>query len=190
MSFVSVVAGENFISLMSDGRVTLGEQILEENFQKYTEINDHIFIAYAGEREPIYNLLGALNHQVVSRGDFFKTATDIKEALETHKAFIGKKAMFIIGGINKNSQIEFVLVSTKDSPLSYIPENEQTKLMSGYAFNLKDTTIEYEDLNKKLDDFFGEENNHLGNAQKRLHEYVAGLDFSCNKVIFQKVIQK
>ncbi|MED1093939.1 hypothetical protein [Bacillus paramycoides] len=181
MSFVSVVGGVNFLSVMTDGRVSNGETILEETYPKFRMIGEDIVVAFTGDRMACERLFDALNKEVIAHQDFFKTACDIKEAFNRYPIFRGKKVMWVIGGINPNKKIEFVIVSTEsDEPSQYIPENSETKLMSAYAFCLKDTSIDYKQLNEKLDEYFKQENGNLIEAQKLLNNYVAELDFTVN----------
>jgi ATP-dependent protease HslVU (ClpYQ) peptidase subunit len=191
MSFVSVIAGVDFLSIMTDGRVTLGETVWQEDYPKYKKINDKIVIGYAGHKEHIELLLNSLNYSVVSEGNLLFCAKSIKQAINEFNFFRDSKMVFILGGINANEQIEFVIVSTNNEDIEqFIPEHSEAQLLSCYAFNLKDAVISQHDLNTKLYEFIEVENNHLVNAQKRLHEFVADNDFSCNKTIFHEVIKK
>jgi hypothetical protein len=191
MSFVSVIAGVDFLSIMTDGRVTLGTTIWQEDYPKLKKINDNIVIGFAGHKEYIEILLNALNLTVVSQGNIMKCARDIQKVINEFDNFKNSKMVFILGGVNSNDQIEVVIVSSTDAePRQFIPENSEEKLMSCYAFNLKNTVISYKDLNNLLYEFIVVEDNHLINAQKKLHEYVADIDVSCNKNIFHEVISK
>lgn len=51
MSFVSIVVSSEFVTVMSDGRVS-GENntVLEENYKKFKKISPKQFIAYVGSR--------------------------------------------------------------------------------------------------------------------------------------------
>jgi ATP-dependent protease HslVU (ClpYQ) peptidase subunit len=191
MSFVSVIAGADFLSIMTDGRVTLGETIWQEDYPKYKKINDKIVIGYAGHKEHIEILLNSINYSVVAEGDLMYIAKGLKQAINEFDFFKNSKMIFILGGINANEQIEFVIVSTTNTEIEqFIPEHTEATLLSCYAFNLRNAVISQHDLNDKLYEFMEVENNHLVNAQKRLHEFVADNDFSCNKTIFHEVIKK
>ncbi|MGH0587130.1 hypothetical protein ACQVQY_13695 [Bacillus mycoides] len=192
MSFVSAIGGTNFLSVVTDGRVTYEEKVLQEDYQKFRMIGDDIVVAFAGHRAAAEGIFNMLIQERVMKQDFFITASDVKNELNNNPIFKGYKLMWLLGGINRKGQIEFVTVSTEeDGPKQFIPEESDSKLMTYYIFNLRDQTIiSPEKLNEKFLYFLEREDWNVGNAQRRLNNYVAKLDYSVNKNVYQALIEK
>ncbi|MBJ8006263.1 hypothetical protein [Bacillus cereus] len=185
MSFVSVVGGSDFLSVMTDGRVTHEGEIVQEDYPKYRMIGESIVVAFTGDRAACEWIFEALNKEVVMKQDFMKTARDIKELLNHHPILEGSDVRWIIGGINPQNEMDCIVISTEESePIRYEVPSEGIMTVYAYPFD-----AEYEELNDKLLEFLDQEGK-LISAQQLLNDYVAENDFSVNKNIYHALIEK
>lgn len=105
MSFVSMLATDQFISFMSDGRVTDANNnaIVDENFHKVHRINEHTVIAITGSKsvsDTVIKNLDKFNHAKIST-----FAVSLLEGLQTIPNL--PLAFFIIGGIDEKGEIAY-----------------------------------------------------------------------------------
>ncbi|PGW31249.1 hypothetical protein COE04_26230 [Bacillus cereus] len=192
MSFVSAIGGNKFLSVVTDGRVTYEGKIIKEDYQKFRMIGDNIVVAFAGDRAAAEGIWNMLIKERVMKQEFFITANDIKNELNNNPKLKRYKLIWLLGGINQKGQIEFVIVSTEEDEVKrFVPEETDSNLVTYYIFNLKDQSIiSPERLHKKFLYFLDRENQNIGNAQLRLNNYVAKLDYTVNKNIYQALIEK
>jgi hypothetical protein len=192
MSFISVIARENFITVMSDGRVMNYEDVpIEENFQKFINIENRSFIAFGGTRElcemitkdivPI--LKNELNYSI-----WLQSFRRVLESLKLNQNNL--KCMFAFGGINHERNIEFYTINsiTLDSK-KFNPYGDQIS----YAFvnNTKNADKLYEDKSIELFRETGFSTpSEVIQAQRLLNNFVSTQDVSVNNVTFRMIIKK
>ncbi|BCG58441.1 hypothetical protein [Paenibacillus sp. URB8-2] len=193
MSFVSVLGREKFLCVMSDGKL-LGEnnEILQEDYQKFINIGNSAFIAFAGSQ-------GACEELSVQMLPYFDEKTDFSAINNALIDFFNAedpnqrdvKVMIAFGGINLEGHIEFYTIDSKTNKSEkYFPEGEDIKfcfLRSGDFLN---------DLNVKgkmielLRTTGVNTPTECISAQKLLNDYVADHDTSVNKKTSRMVIKK
>lgn len=139
MSFVSVVARKDFITIVSDGQVTGSDgTAIKDDYQKFIQIGNNAFLAFAGTQQ-IFEMLTKDCKSIFDLyiNDFSKLVgfyttifnqSGLKELYETR----GFKAILAFGGKNNSGEIEFYTVHSKDS----VFRNYKPVLMSDikYAF--------------------------------------------------------
>ncbi|WP_242280971.1 hypothetical protein [Bacillus cereus group sp. BfR-BA-01347] len=185
MSFVSVVGRSDFLSVMTDGRVTDGEKILQEDYPKYRMIGENIIVAFTGDRAACEWIFYVLNQEVVMKQDFMITARDIKELLNHHPKLKGCDVRWIIGGINPQNEIECITISTEEKePIRHEVPSEKVLAVYAYAFD-----ADQKELGEKFAEFIKQEG-ELASAQQLLNDYVADKDFTVNKNTYHVLIRK
>lgn len=191
MSFVSIVATENFITVMSDGRVTGkdNDEILQEDYQKFMEVaNGKAFIAYAGTKD-VCELIAQHIKIAIENGLTLEDSSRIVR--ESINAAVPEdlSVMFSIGGINELGKIEFYTYDSKNNlEQHFLTEPGQIS----YAFlNNSSTDIDFNDEIKKIlrETGFSSPSETI-QAQRLLNNRVADVDDSVNKKTSRFVIKK
>ncbi|AXC53664.1 hypothetical protein ABEX91_11155 [Bacillus subtilis] len=192
MSLVSIIARENFITVMSDGRVTSDGEIVQEDYKKFIHLNKDMFFAFAGQKEPCefiaqwakeYCKNYGLEKMALSINDFV-----INNKLDKFKVLAG------FGGVDSKRIKFFTYNSLEKTTEKYIPEGDKLE-NTHYAFlhNSND-----EDNDFKLEEILAYNINKYGfntpnkclKAQKDLNDIVASKSFGVNKVTFDLTIKK
>ncbi|WP_239613888.1 hypothetical protein [Cohnella mopanensis] len=195
MSFVSVLARESFLCVMSDGQVTNldGVTIIQEDFQKFTSLMDgRAFIAFAGTKdlcEMIIRDTQLKDRNFSAWKDLFLLVFKALNLTELHKTH-NYKVMLAFGGINESDEIEVYSISSIDKNILHQkPKGDNTD----YSF-LNNTSHSNEFWEKKLIELFRETGyntpSELVSAQKLLNNFVADNENSVNKKTFKLVIKK
>lgn len=103
MSFVSVVAHEKFITVVTDGLAvfTYGDGRMErsENYQKYRMIGPKQFIAFAGNTGPCEYLVGEYPQRDEGY-DLDQVALELQEKIQEYDFRLGERALIIVGGVS------------------------------------------------------------------------------------------
>ena len=191
MSFVSIIARENFISVMSDGRVMYGNEIIQEDYQKFIKINDQSFVAFAGSKEICEIFIEEVRTIVNQNSNIINYLHSLvgrfnQLSLNNH----GLKVMLGIGGINSNQEIEFHTINSIDNQiLNFSPKGE----MISYAF-LNNTKYDDSVLVNKLIETLGQTGfgvvKEVKKAQKILNDFVAATDQTVNDTTYHVGIEK
>lgn len=192
MSFVSVVATEKFIAVMSDGLIKDIEtdKDLGKRYQKFTKICNNQFVAFAGN----HGVAEALRKAI----PFIKRPRDLLQTSEViHKRLLEEipsdkaKMSVVIGGVNLEGNIEY----------HYFTNDIGSDINSNYpkedgllcAF-LQGPETSHIDLEPVLIDILRQTGintpNKILKAQKRLNDYVEERDSTVNKVTFELSIRK
>ncbi|MED4162488.1 hypothetical protein [Halalkalibacterium halodurans] len=186
MSFVSVVACQSFITVMSDGLVKDLEtgKVLDTKYPKHKKISSKQFIAYSGIKEycehitdhfsftdDMYNLSEIANQifQIINVGDFSR-----------------HNLHFSVGGVDINGEIAFYTIKNKNGEgvRQYRPTNNALQCAfheSGQfkkKISLLDKLTEYLRKTEPID------SKKCLMAQKRLNDLVAMHDPTVNKKTF------
>ncbi|MEK4006480.1 hypothetical protein [Paenibacillus sp. FSL H3-0333] len=191
MSFVSIVARENFINVMSDGRVTgSNDEVVDEEYQKYVS-NDKSFIAFAGTLETCEMVVRDIKEIVFDNKDYVGAIYVLLGVFKQIKLEEkGMKVMMALGGVNKIGEIEFYTVdSIKKEAQTYIPKDDDI----AYAFlnntEHEDVTLKSEFIGILKETGFDTPSKSI-QAQRLMNNNVADRDKSVNKKTFRAVIKK
>ncbi|WP_337034833.1 hypothetical protein [Paenibacillus illinoisensis] len=190
MSFVSIIATKDFLTIMSDGRVMgINGTPIEENYQKFLKVGDSSFIAYAGDRAFCEMLSRDIQGMVESKS--YDTAIQVLEQIFKKADFGERSVLMGIGGLNSSGNIEFFTISSKNYVIQkqkYYPENDTVS----YAF-LNNTKMGHEEFQEKLIELLRETGygapSQTIQAQRLLNNFIAELDNSVNKSTFRFVIK-
>ncbi|MFW5437105.1 hypothetical protein [Paenibacillus apiarius] len=192
MSFVSVVATEHFVTVMSDGRVKNMEtgEILEEDYVKFHKSSDgKQFVAYAGNKQ-LCEILSKKILQYLEDGCEYDNLILILNTTiyDTFKDQFG--VMFAFGGINKDKQIEvYAYGNKKQGVLKFKPENGN--LAYTFLFHGK---ISDGELDEKFDGLIKEIGrdtpSKIIQSQKLLNSYVSEQDDTVNNNTFRMIIKR
>jgi hypothetical protein len=187
---VSIVARENFLNVMSDGRVTGSDhKIIDEEYQKYM-CDNNSFIAYAGTLEACEMVVRDINELVFIDKDYSGAINVLLEVFKQVKLEEkGMKVMMALGGLNKNGEIGFYTVdSIKKESQAYIPKDDDI----AYSF-LNNTDHDDTDLKSKFREILKETGFDTPSksiqAQRLMNNFVADRDISVNKKTFRAVIK-
>lgn len=192
LSFVSIVARENFISIMSDGRVTGASGIpIQEDYQKFTVFDKSAFIAYAGTKDICETIVR--DYEGFFRWNIYDFSMWVKELQELFRTADfesqGLKVNLGFGGVNQDEKIEFHALSSSDLRLqSFFPVKDDIS----FAF-LNNTTLGDQIFNEKFVEFLKvtgfETPTNVIQSQKLLNNYVSQNDNTVNTKTFREVIR-
>lgn len=190
MSFISIIATENFITVVTDGQVTKDGKAVENNYKKYKKISNNQFIAFGGAKEICETFIKNLDFLGNEQYDLQTLATNLSNAIK-QIPYETYRILFVIGGLNARNQIEFYSFSN-------IPESQdQYSNPKGdeisYAF-LSSPDIDDSHFEKHLIEYLSITGFNTPNkcikAQKMLNSYVETIDNTVNKTTFELVIRK
>lgn len=189
MSFVSVIARENFINVMSDGRVMNSEgAAIQEDYQKFNKVNDNTFIAYAGVKEPTELFIESFN-----RFDLFEKLKEypiemvaelIKTAIESSdlKNF---NVLLAMGGITSTGEVGFFYYNSINSELLIKKPKGQDIEFCFLHNGLVDAINTNDVLVNALRRNGLDRSDQVMMAQKELNDCVAAIDVSVNTNTFE-----
>ena len=194
MSLVSTIATKDFITVVTDGRVTsFNNEIIREDYQKFIQISNTLFVGYAGDQKNCETfikeskLLGVTNWESKDLSRYLKK----KFACYKNK---DRNVLIIIGGINRRNKIEFFTLDSRignDTVKYYLPKNEEIKYALLYNDVIDKPNLE---LYKKLTDIMKATEiksiKDVVKAQIILNNYVSDNDTTVNKNIFKLIIKK
>lgn len=186
MSIVSVVASNDFISVMTDGRIVdQNNQILDENFDKIKAYADNLFFSAWGSKAVFDDISSVLDSQYKLYGAAYVDEAT-KAILETANKSIYANHPFILiwGGKNK----EMLKICQLRTPKKQL---ESMNLVESQCISLMGTDKSYafEFLELKLSGMYGTNIDVVLEAQKNTIEYVSTKDSTVNNTIFSKLIQ-
>lgn len=194
MSFVSVLARENFLTVVSDGRVQ-GPDLLpmQEDYRKFIQVDSGFFVAFAGHKEPCERFIDKSGLSRTSSRDLGLVSQRTKNLLLTHP-YKNSKILLAFGGLNTLGEIEFATFSTLEPEIRFFqPRGDDLS----YAF-LNNSSLKTTNLAGRLEKYLLlagigkgiESPDQLINAQVMLNNFVANLDSSVNTTTFTLSIQK
>ncbi|MDT3425119.1 hypothetical protein J2Z22_000632 [Paenibacillus forsythiae] len=179
--------------MMSDG-LLIGEnkETLQEDYQRFINIGNQAFIAFAGSQGPCEELSVQMLPYFDVKTDFsvinnaladFFNSDDLNER--------GVKVMLAFGGINLEGNLEFFTMDSATSQsVRYLPEGEDIKfcfLRGGDSLadlNIKEKMVEL------LQTTGANTPTECISAQKLLNDFIADHDAEVNKKTSRMVIKK
>lgn len=198
MSFVSVVMLNDFISVVADGQATNSDgSIHAEDIVKITGFGTNKFATCTGS----LFLLNKVFDKVIHYDDLEVCATDIHKFINQEE-YIEFTSSVVIGGINKNDQVEFFYINNHDDE-QFIRKTSNKEDYCERIFLCPDVDLEFEEtLMPTFDtmlqahiDTLNEGNQILlpediEDVQIQLNEYVAENVNTVNKNITSFFIKK
>lgn len=191
MSFVSIVARENYVNIVCDGRVSSGESVIQENYKKFKIIDDRMFIAFGGNLQPCELLLKWISLQNLSNQSLEEIARNIW-AVGYSITQKGYKFMVSFGGVEKNTSARIEVYSMdfqSKKPLIFKPRGNDICYSFLNNSELSDKDIEknfIELMNNTGHDSFEK----IKSAQIMLSKKIAETDLSVNTKTFETTIFK
>lgn len=182
MTFISVVARDKFISIVSDGKVSEIEEDIGD-YKKFTNVGKNQFLGVAGSRSVADFLFEKLtnNERVINlENEVYALDKFVKKEFnyQNHRSF------FVLGGLDIDDKMKFFTFSNNpiDKVIPYIPNNSNDILcafLGGSASGLNN-----EEYYKLLIDLFKKNGiktvSNVVQSQKELNDIVAKLDDSVN----------
>jgi hypothetical protein len=190
VSFVSIIAQESFITVVSDGQVTLDGEILESHYKKFKRISKDQFIAYTGSKEICEELIKHLVYLQDKKYNLQLIADELYSVVK-EIPFKPLKALLAVGGINDIGNVQFYTFSNIPNAefLTFQPKNDEIS----YAF-LSSEHVDDEELENDLIQYLSKTGFNTPNkclkAQKMLNAYVETIDETVNKNTFELAIKK
>lgn len=191
MSFVSVIAREDFITVVSDGQVTRDSEVIQNSYKKFTKISNKQFVAYTGIKEICEALVNEIEYKGNELHDLNHIAMELNEKIKVFP-YDTLTVMFIVGGIDETGNIEFHTLNNDPSEKlrSFYPVNDD--LNYGFLSNGK---LEGKiNLTVNLIEHFKTTGFNTPNkcirAQKLLNSDVEKIDETVNNVTFDLTIKK
>ncbi|WP_144496943.1 hypothetical protein [Bacillus toyonensis] len=188
MSFVSVVAHEKFITVVTDGLAEFtygdGRKERNENYQKYCMIGPKQFIAFAGNTGPCEYLVGGYP-QKDEGYDLDQVALELKEKIQEYDFQLGERALIIVGGISGGEIVAHVF--NHETPVGDIvkrPKGQEMPLMLLHGPNVSQSiseTFETALLEARTPE-------QVLQIQEHYNILVSATDTSVNTVTFKKLI--
>jgi hypothetical protein len=192
MSLLSVLTTKDFISFMTDGRTMKGEEIFQEDYQKFRVIGNSICIGTTGSFGHGREIMD-ITEELQADGESLESIVDILfKVIRTsipHQEHPQINLQVGVGGINSQGDICVYVFSNKDTvkPVAVIPNNDETiKVISG---NLNPEEA-YRELDEIIRKYGGLSAVNSKLIQKELNDYVALKDRTVNTTTFHHLIQK
>ncbi len=190
MSFVSVVVSNQFITVMSDGRVS-GDNgiIIDERYKKFKRISPKQFIAYAGRREVCESIVNQIEYTGDQRYDLYDVTLKIKQVV-TSDELRSTNALFAIGGLDIDGILRVYSISNAiDERIDPIQSKSEDGL--SYKFLTSPHIVESIEKDKMEEQFIGflqktgfNTPNKCLKSQKLLSNFISEIDKSVNKVTY------
>jgi len=188
LSFVSIIATVNYVSVMSDGRITGDDNgILDEKHQKVLRLNENLIIAYTGRIEGINIFLHGLG-EIKKDDDWTQIASDSYEKL-INSPLKRHKMAFVFAGKNQHGEIEFCTFSTFGHPFSTMKSVENNEFCHAILVGPYTRGLDTEDIIRKaITEGKCSRLEQVIELQKQLNDYVATLDSTVNTVKFHGIV--
>lgn len=194
MSFISVLANENILTVMTDGQVTdIEGKSCNDNFPKFKLINDHQLFAESGDYSNAEYLLNEINFQN-KKFSLEKVHNTIKEILLLTYNRKGTTNSVIIGGIDIDDQMKVYKISVVDGEIKsegpLIPKGDGFVIAFLTSSKIKISDDDVENLFKKLLMEFHFDSNKYLDIQKIVNDIVAENDSTVNINVFPEKITR
>lgn len=190
MSFVSVIAMEHFITVMSDGLVVnleTGEEI-QQRYKKFKKISENQFIAFGGNKGLTEHTVNIIGYQKEQR-NLYEISNSIRDQIIDEISPETGSCQIIIGGVENEEIVFYSFNNDKGQELlikkpqgrngeySFLSsskngldlDKEMKKIYSKYGFNTPTKALK---------------------IQKELNDLVSKHDASVNRVTFNLTIRK
>lgn len=190
MSFVSVFAKEDFITVVSDGLVVnlnTGEEV-ERNYKKFRKISENQFVAFGGNKgvaEMITEEIGFADHEL----NLLDISSNLRERLIRELAPEQANISLAIGGI-QNEKIIFYSFNNNPTQemLTHVPKGDGIEYVFLHGEQAQLGLTRQAQL---LAERYGHRSpTKTKKIQKELNDFVAKKDKTVNRVTFDLTIKK
>lgn len=192
MSFVSVIANKDVITVVTDGRVVNREskEVINESYKKYVKLSKKQFIAYSGIKEACESVVDQIEYAEEKVYDLNQVSEEIYNAIVNHEGLADYDLLFAVGGVSPEGHIEFHTINRRENELkSYKP-----KSVDDFNYAYLYTSQTNLDLENKLREIAGQIGTGSVNKrlkiQKRLNDFVADHDETVNKITFDLRVRR
>jgi len=189
MSFVSVIATEKFITVMSDGLVynMITDEEIEQRYQKFRKISENQFIAFGGDRGLAEKVVEDIGYQNEER-ELLPIAASIRETLIKEVSPQVASCQVILGGIEKN---EIVFYSFNNDEKQELLMKKPKGIDGEYSFlGSRENGL---DLDKEMGKIYSKYGfktpTKALKVQKELNDVVSKVDPSVNRITFNLTIR-
>lgn len=185
MSFVSIVSNNEFLTIMSDGRVMEGDKIISEETKKFIVVDENYFVTFTGVYEHFFNFINNTGLNKGYEGELNDFAQSVyKQYIE--KEYHKQNFTITFGGKNKQGNLEFYSFGNGDNSLS--KSEPKTR---DYQFCLSNATDHVYNMFLKLaQETAPRTPEEMLFVQQKLNEYVAAIDKTVNTNVFYHVIRR
>ncbi|MCG3089142.1 hypothetical protein [Sporosarcina cyprini] len=190
MSFVSVIATNSYITVVSDGKVTGRDgETLETDYQKSRKISDKQFIAVTGDRDMADQIFGIATYKEEPY-NLLNASIDLRKKLINAMRNQPRVVLVVIGGVNEWGKIVYYYFTSK-------PEQQMIRGLPGDKHEkgfLSSDKVNPNKIEEKFDEFIdsvGIKTPHESlEVQRKLNDFVAGIDETVNENKFELIIEK
>ncbi|WP_338712788.1 hypothetical protein V9W62_09435 [Bacillus velezensis] len=188
MSLVSIIARENFITVMTDGRVTSEGEVIQENFKKFIKLNKDMFFAFAGHKEPC-EFVAQWAKEYFEQYGLEKLASAINDFVLNNK--LDKyKILAGFGGVD-SQRIKFFTYSSLEKKVEHYTPEGYNDIKYTFLYPSKDKDLNLREiLTHGLSKYGFNTPNKCLKAQKELNDKVASKEFGVNRITFNLTIRK
>ncbi|MEK4289401.1 hypothetical protein [Paenibacillus sp. FSL P4-0502] len=197
MSFISVIIGDDFISIVADSRETeclnSGERrVVYEFAEKITKVSDYSFFAMVGECSAGFDFIDVshLKNMAYNRNGKIVSSHEMMLWHEVTRKSLRGKFNLIIGGVDIFNRIVCYILNSTNTELSEIIADDGKAQSIIFPSTSVDKDLPMEMLNSLLDIRKNETIESYVAIQYALNDYVAEIDCSVNKNITSFVIRK
>ncbi|MGN5650877.1 hypothetical protein [Bacillus sp. Brlt_9] len=208
MSFVSVIATKEYLSVMTDGQAQQYDgEIVQKDYIKYRMISDKLIVAATGDVEIIDKFYEESFAMYEFGLNIKQMALKLQELMiefveyNEEDPLLGYCINMLVGGVAEDGELEYYILSNSyqsmEELVMYDFRDEDagdfaaSYLVSPYAPSSKELSDTlYSAVKKNGDTFLVNYGENIISAQKELHKYVASVDSTVNDITFSKVINK
>lgn len=113
MSYVQCIVTTKMVLMSSDGRVSDGDKVLDENYKKIRRLNNNVLIGFAGSKEYCEKVVDSIKEKDADIDTLFEMVVKLCKKYFSHE--IGVKGQFIIAGKSKSGELGFRTIHTKNN---------------------------------------------------------------------------
>lgn len=190
MSFVSVFAMENFITVMSDGLVTNEESktLADQRFKKFKKISPNQFVAVAGNQGVAQAIFDLFESQS-SEYDLWELTNTIRDQILKEITIDKANCLVVLGGIRNNEIIAYSFSNDPNKEINKLQPkgNDSTYMCLSSDLNEIDP---FEEMEKLLRRAKPKTPSAALKIQEELNTLIATYDSSVNRITFKMAIKK
>lgn len=203
MSLVSIAMTEDFISVMSDGRVNHEGAVLQEDYQKFVVLGEgEAFVTITGTRANGEQAIEIVKEWYDKGTSLAELAIGLQTILSRdipHSVHTHIKLNMAIGGLSDGCTEVYTLSNEYESPKDVKKYSPKKGDMSLITFDPDEVTKQRVNLTESFLGYLRqtgirtlEEVNpsQFLQAQKQLNDFVASFDSSVNTNTFELVVEK
>lgn len=195
MTLITLVAKENFASLLTDGRLydSEKEMAVDENYCKYTKLDKNVVIAGAGGHDHIKQIIKISQQLYKKNHNLYRLSQSIKNQLINdvpREKYPQIKVNLVLAGLNSNQEITTCTIdNVKDNPLSfYKPKSKD--IVTVITTDEGDNDKAFEELESLFYKYKSNSPDTFLLAQKEYNELIATKNITVNSKHYHCLIEK